>query len=289
MNGQPPATTSSTTPVMPVSSITVKLPPYWDRNPSTWSIQAEAQFHLAGISSQRTKFYHVIPALSPSAAEEVLDIIASPPPPPADNPYDSLKNALLKRTSPSDRARLQQLLSSEELGDRRPSQLLRRMTQLLGEGTDATTQNFLRELFLQRLPRNVQIVLATASTLSIDELDSLADAVMEVAAPSVPSVAVLQASAADSRPPQDNSSAQHSLAALSQQVSHLTSLVAALTARSRSPPPQRQRSRSPRHPRRPRSRHGSPNGLCWYHSRFGQDAHHCLHSCTWSRIPPANH
>ncbi|XP_064488511.1 uncharacterized protein LOC135400609 [Ornithodoros turicata] len=239
---------------MPVSSIAVKLPPYWDRIPSTWFIQAEAKFHLAGISSQRTKFYHVIAALSPSAAEEVFDIIASPP---ADDPYDSLKNALLKRTSPSDRARLQQLLSSEELRDRRPSQLLRRMWQLHGEGTDATTQNFLRELFLQRLPRNVQTVLATASKLSIDELASLVDAVMEVAAPSIPSVAALQASAADSRPSQDNSPAQPSLAAFSQQVNHLTSLVVALTARSRSPPPRRQRSRSPRHPRR-----GSPNGLC---------------------------
>ncbi|XP_064467157.1 uncharacterized protein LOC135378165 [Ornithodoros turicata] len=109
-----------------VTAVSVKLPPFWDRNPATWFIQAEAQFHLSGITAQTTEFYYVIAALSPSAADEVYDVIASPP---ADCPYDKLKSALLKRTTCSDRARLQQLLSAEELGDRRPTQLLRCMKQ----------------------------------------------------------------------------------------------------------------------------------------------------------------
>ncbi|XP_064470208.1 uncharacterized protein LOC135384957 [Ornithodoros turicata] len=113
-----------------VTAVTVKLPPFWYRNTATWFIQAEAQFHLAGITAQSTKFCHVISALSSSAAEEVYDIIASPP---LDIPYDKLKAALLKRTTCSGHARFQQLLSAEELGDRRPTQLLRRMKQLLGD------------------------------------------------------------------------------------------------------------------------------------------------------------
>ncbi|XP_064467870.1 uncharacterized protein LOC135378706 [Ornithodoros turicata] len=282
--GQALATTS----VTPVSSIAVKLPPYWDRNPATWFIQAEAQFHLSGISAERTKYYHVIAALSPSAAEELFDIIANPP---ADTPYQALKAALLKRTSPSDRARLQQLLSAEELGDRRPTQLLRRMKQLLGEGSNASTDSFLRELFLQRLPKNVQMVLASTHNLGIEELASLADAVMEVASPATMTLDSVQAPQVDAPPsvppfPDANSN----FATLSQQVAHLTQLVAALSTRSRSPSPRRQRfrsrNRSPRH-RSPGSR--DRNGLCWYHHRFGQEARHCFQPCAWSGNPPANH
>lgn len=54
------------------------------------------------------------------------------------------------------------------------------------EGTDAT---FLRELFLQSLPANVRMVLAsTPETVSLEDLAALADRVVEVAAPRVAGV-----------------------------------------------------------------------------------------------------
>lgn len=73
---------------------------------------------------------------------------------------DVLKIALLKRTRSSEE-RLQQLLSSEELGDRKPSQLFRGMQQLVGN--KIMDPAILRQLFIQRLPRNIQLILASTT------------------------------------------------------------------------------------------------------------------------------
>ena len=118
--------------------------------------QVEAQFTTRGITSQKTRF------ISPEFAMEVRDLLLKPP---AAHPYDTLKTELIKRTAASKQIKLQQLISGEELGDRKqPTQLLRRMQQLLGDelGTADDPNSFLREPFLQRLPANVRMVLASA-------------------------------------------------------------------------------------------------------------------------------
>jgi len=64
------------------------------------------------------------------------------------------------------------------------------MQQLLGERAGTTDGAFLRELFLQRLPANVRMVLASTTTAgSLEDLAELADKIMEVAKPTVSAVA----------------------------------------------------------------------------------------------------
>ena len=127
-----------------VAAVAIKLPPFWSSDPQVWFAQVEAQFATRGINNQRTMFDYVIASLSPEVATEIRDLILTPP---GDNQYDALKEQLIQRTAMSEQGRLQQLLGSEELGDRKPSQFLRRLQQLAGD-TVRSDGAFLSELFL---------------------------------------------------------------------------------------------------------------------------------------------
>ncbi|KAM7298918.1 hypothetical protein ISCGN_019485 [Ixodes scapularis] len=112
------------------SATQLRLPAFWAKNPWAWFSQVEAQFHLRRITTQESRYYHVVSALPPEVADELDDVLALPPP---ENAYDHIKETILARKAASEASRIQQLLTTEELGDRRPSQLLHRMRQLLAE------------------------------------------------------------------------------------------------------------------------------------------------------------
>ena len=163
----------------------MKLPPFWPADPDVWFAQVEAQFSTRGITAQKTKYDYVVASLSSEFATEGRDLILSVP----THPYDTLKQQLIARTAVPEQRRLQRLFNSMELGDLRPTQLLRRMQQLLGDSA-ATSGPLLHELFLQRIPPNVRMVLASSGDAkSLDELATLADKVLDVAPTSMASIA----------------------------------------------------------------------------------------------------
>ena len=206
----------------------------------------------------------MIASLSPEIACEVRDLLIRPP---EDRPYDTLKTELIKRMAASEQRKLQQLIG-EELGDRKPTQLLRRMQQLLGDHAGPITDNgFLKELFLQRLPANVRMVLASADCHDLAKLADMADKIVEVASQ--------QTVAATS-----NTSPE--ITQLKEEVTRLSELVASLTQQRSRP-----RGRSFSRDRRPQSPSltipNIPNnsGLCWYHKKFGETAKKCQQPCNW--------
>lgn len=241
-----------------LAAINIKLPPFWPADPEVWFAQVEAQFTTRRITAQKSRFDYVIASLTAEVATEVRDLILRPP---EANPYTVLKEQLIKRTAASEQRRLQQLFNSEELGDRKPTQLLRRMQQLLGDRVGVADGTFLRELFLQRLPANVRMVLAsTSATATLEELAELADKVAEVAAPTVAAV--------------NSSQLSSEVEQLRAEVSKLQASIKTLTRHSRSNTP-RLRSPSPAVSRR------SPDStLCWYHQKFGDSAQKCKAPCS---------
>lgn len=253
-----------------VSTISVKLPPFWPSDPEVWFLQVEAQFSTRGITAQKTRFQYIVSSLSPEIATEVRDLLLKPP---TDHPYDVLKAELIKRTAASEQRKLQQLIGGEELGDRKPTQLLRRMHQLLGDKlSSADANSFLRELFLQRLPPNVRMVLASADPATeLGKLAEMADKVMEVAAPTIAQVNV----PTPKQPPPSSDIRQ-----LRDEVAQLTTLVQSLTTEFRRRRPSRSRSRATS------PALATPNTpsetLCWYHQKFGDQAQRCRPPCSRS-------
>lgn len=253
-----------------VSAVALKLPPFWPADPQLWFVQVESQFATRRITADMTKFHHVVSSLSPTIATEVRDLLLTPP---AVDAYSTLKAQLIRRTSASEEKRLQQLLTAEELGDRTPTQLLRRMEQLLGDKATTIDESLLRELFLQRLPSNVRMVLASAGDIGLAKIAELADKIMEVSTPS-PNI-----SAAHTQSSRDE------VRELRAEVARLADLVAKLQGhRGR----RASRGRSPAG-RRSRSSSRTDSGECWYHQRFGAEALKCKPPCTQAENEKAEH
>lgn len=159
-----------------VFRVGVKVPPFWAEEPDIWFAQVEGQFSISGITSDVTKFNYVIGHLDNLHSREVKDIIVNPPP---TEKYEKLKSELIKRLSASKENKIKQLLMHEELGDRKPSQFLRHLQSLAGLNVP---DDFLRTIWISRLPHGIQTVLAgQASTASLENLADLADRVNDLA------------------------------------------------------------------------------------------------------------
>jgi hypothetical protein len=62
---------ADSSPPAEVSRVALRLSPFWAERPPVWFAQAGAQFFLAGISSEKTKFFHLISQLNHRYATEV--------------------------------------------------------------------------------------------------------------------------------------------------------------------------------------------------------------------------
>ena len=167
----------------------------------------------------------------------------------------------------------QQLLGAEELGDRRHLQFLHCLQQLTVDAV-WTDGAFLRELFLQRLLLNVRMVLAAANdTVPISELANLANRIMEVATPSLPTMVSPNISAVGP------SSHSFNLDKLRAEITSLKEEVKSLHCSTR----------ECSHRRHSPSPVSDSSDMCWYHQKFGSSAQKCCAPCFYSGNASASH
>ncbi|PNF17276.1 hypothetical protein B7P43_G05236 [Cryptotermes secundus] len=244
-----------------VPRMAVRLPPFWPERPAVWFAQAEAQFTLAYINSERIKFCHVISQLDHRYATEVEDIITSPP---EQGPYNLLRTELVRRLSSSPEQRFRQLLTVKEIGDRKQSKFLRYLKSLAPD----VSGNVIRSVWTRRLPRNVQSFLAGQTESNSEAAVLCGDRISEVE---------VQPGLAGVDEPTDIGTLRQEIAQLSRQVAALSTEQDRFYPRFTFPPrlqqpPARQQIPLPGH---------TASSICWYHRRFGARAQNCTPPCSY--------
>ncbi|GFV19008.1 uncharacterized protein TNCV_4758931 [Trichonephila clavipes] len=127
----------------------------------------------SGISSDDTKYSALVANLDAETLSYVSDIVLSPP---NSDKYHTLSQRLITQFSDSETQKIKKLLTDLQLGDEKPSHLLRKMKEL---SNGQLQDDFLQSLWLQRMPPHIQTVLS-ASSQPLDKLAIIADKVSEV-------------------------------------------------------------------------------------------------------------
>ena len=152
-----------------VDAVSVKLPEFWADNVETWFSQVEAQFRLRGITQDETMYTHIVAVLHGDAATRAERLINKPP---SENKYKAIKNFLMNSYGLPEAERADRLLRMEELGSRKPSQLMSKILHLYGDNQ----HNFLvKHIFLRALPERLQHALASCKEEDLNELAKEAD------------------------------------------------------------------------------------------------------------------
>ncbi|CAK1588179.1 unnamed protein product [Parnassius mnemosyne] len=107
-------------------SLSLRISPFWRDKPRLWFVSFEAATNDLK-KSQAQLAQMVIAQLEKQDIEQISDLLYNPP---ASDQYNSLKDRLIFAYEESNSRQLQKLLSEIELGDQKPTQLLRRMRTL---------------------------------------------------------------------------------------------------------------------------------------------------------------
>lgn len=256
-----------------VVSLATRIPDFWIDQPRIWFLQTDAILapqHMA----DNAKFNLVVTKLGKEVIQQVTDILIKPP---ATGKYEAIKSRLLQIYEESANRQVQKLISEMELGEQKPSQLLRRMREL---ATGKIEDDTLAIMWQGHLPAPVRAVLAATDIKELDTLASVADKVMETTKPMFVSEVASTSNRRDQAEDSNMDKILKEIAKISLKVNNLENERYRSRSRSRS------RSNGPYTGRRNNSRDNrrspeSPDWLCFYHFRFRDRAAKCVEPCNW--------
>lgn len=247
-------------------SVSARIPDFWRDEPKLWFIQAEAALNPQKASDE-ARYQIVVSKLGKEALSQVTEILLDPP---ASGKYEALKTRLCSIYAQSETRQVQKLIGEMELGDQRPSQLLRKMKELArGKMTDEA----LTILWKSHLPNSVSSVLAATESRDIEILATVADKIME-------SITAKNDISKIDAPKQTMD--------IIEEIRNLGERIKGLETRNSRPRYSnwgrqnyrtRSKDRSTSRRRTPRD----PDWLCVYHFRFGQRANRCINPCNWNK------
>lgn len=251
-----------------VNAVTeVKLTAFYENDPELWFSVVEAQFESRKITSERSKYFHVVAHLSGSTAQQVKSVIATGY---EEGKFQQLKDKLIAIYSETATEKFEKLISSEPLGDMKPSLALNKI-KALGEGR--LNDEFTKSLWLKRMPQFIKQVLS-ASKDPLENLSDMADKMWEVSDKgTICSVS-------------NGSQIEKTLQSIQQQLQKMSNRLNAIennrtTRRDTTPHRSRNRSQSSRRSNDESEKDASEADMCWYHRKMGERAQRCRSPCSF--------
>jgi hypothetical protein len=148
----------------------VKLAAFWPQAPALWFAQAECTFAVKRVTAQFDRYCHVVAALPHESIRLVANIVEGKP---SETPYDDIKQRLVASHQLSDFQKAERLFQMPALGGRKLSELMAAMLETCPRGEEKT--NLFACIFLQRLPREIRVLLAKADHKDPKTLATQAD------------------------------------------------------------------------------------------------------------------
>jgi hypothetical protein len=273
---------------------TMKIPPVWIENIELWFEHLEIQFELKRITKEETKYAHLVSIMDYTLINQVSDIIYLPK---SNYMYSRLKKALVERLGMSLESRRKKLFQGLELGDKKPSTLLREI-KITANGLEFD-EDTIKQIWMQQLPKNI-VAHITVGEHSLDNMGIVADKLFEIYSSS--EVCDVKTSGSS----QNNShTLQDTINDLSNKLESLTKQFQSIVCQSnqthnfnnRNTRPQKQfiQSNSSNynnfHNRKfnqfsncnnfDQNRNSNEQTICYYHCKFKDNARRCIQPCNY--------
>jgi hypothetical protein len=237
----------------PGGAASVRLPPFWPNSPAAWFRSAEAQFVIKRVTSAIEKYYLVLGALGEAQVDLINNIMDEEP---NDEPYQKMKEALVASHTLTPFQMVDQIVNMEPLGGRKPTELLAAMLRFRPK----EDHHFFAYHFLQRMPREVRVLLARDCSKDIRALAEKADELMSLHLPQQHDVTAV--AAVDTE--QSTAAGDEDFAAAVQKGGN-----------------KRQPKNKWQKKNREKQQEEFKSPLCSYHVRYGDKAHRCVEPCVW--------
>lgn len=248
----------------------IPFPPFRTDDIEAWFRRAEHWFTFSKVTTEADKFALIASQIEHPTVVNLDEMLNQH----EETPYTTIKTKIISIFEKTTSAKINDLLSGCQLGDRRPSQLLAEMKRLGG----TTGEDILRSLWSKRLPIHIQTIVAAATKSNLEEVALIADAVIDVVGTPTTAINQVNSGKIQQLPQEENQPTEKSeIQSLCAAVNHLTKSFREM---------QSDRSRSKSRDNRKNRDSSSSNKLkedriCRYHRKFGAKAYLCTQPCSF--------
>jgi len=156
-----------------VGHFSVKAPPFYTKCPESWFLRLESQFVLAKITHTETQYHHVLASLP----EDISMNVSLPTKP----NYAELKKNVLDSLKKNRHVLIEEALSTLELGDRRPTQLVRDIQRRFNDVGIPADDDLIKSRLLSAMPDKIKSSLVGHESCTLEQFAKIADSMMAVA------------------------------------------------------------------------------------------------------------